>query len=90
MVKTLKDLSKLISLCHKQGVESIKIGDIELKLGVVPSKHTTTKIKSNTTNNYSASTITEDTHILSDGPTAEQLLMWSVSDTSSGESYESI
>lgn len=38
MINNLKDLAKLISLCQKTGVETLKIGDLELKLGPIPIK----------------------------------------------------
>jgi hypothetical protein len=34
----LKKLSKLIALCRKTGVESLRVGDIELTLGSAPLK----------------------------------------------------
>lgn len=38
MVNNIKDLAKIIQLCQKEGVESLKLGDFELKLGAVPHK----------------------------------------------------
>ncbi len=38
MINDLKDLKKLIQLCRSTGVESIKLGDIELHLGDKPTK----------------------------------------------------
>jgi hypothetical protein len=42
MIKDLKELAKLITLCQKQGVESIKLGDIELKIDL---SHTSREYK---------------------------------------------
>lgn len=36
MIATLKDLEKLLKLCRKQGVQNIKLGEIEFKLGDLP------------------------------------------------------
>ena len=35
-INNLKDLQKIIALCHKQGVTSIKLGELELHLGPMP------------------------------------------------------
>ena len=37
-IKTQKDLEKLIRMLHKNGVESIKVDNIELHLGKMPLK----------------------------------------------------
>ena len=36
MIKDLKELEKLLKLCRKQGVQNIKLGEIEFKLGDLP------------------------------------------------------
>lgn len=38
LIKDLKELKKLLVLCRQQGVESIKIADIEFHLGKAPAK----------------------------------------------------
>jgi hypothetical protein len=38
MIKDLKDLRKLIQLCRKEGVDIIKIGDIEMHIPAGPTK----------------------------------------------------
>lgn len=42
MIKDLKELEKLLKICRKQGVSDIKWGDIELKLGDLPSNDSVT------------------------------------------------
>lgn len=37
MINNLKDLSNLLKLCRKQGVTEIKLGEIQFKLGDLPS-----------------------------------------------------
>ncbi len=37
-IDNLKDLSKLIALCRKSGIDAIKIDNIELHLGKLPLK----------------------------------------------------
>jgi len=38
LIQNLKDLEKLIKLLRKQGVETFKMGDIDLKLGSLPQE----------------------------------------------------
>ena len=38
MIESLKDLEKLLKLCHKQAVKEIKLGSVELKLGDLPQE----------------------------------------------------
>lgn len=38
MIKDLKELEKLLKLCRKQGVTEIKLGDIALTLGDLPTE----------------------------------------------------
>lgn len=38
MIESLKDLEKLLKLCRKQGVQEIKLGAVEIKLGDLPSE----------------------------------------------------
>ena len=33
MIESIKDLQKLISLCQKNGVKSIKLGEVSLEFG---------------------------------------------------------
>lgn len=37
-IKDLQTLQKLITFCGKQGVTSIRLGDLEIKLGPTPTK----------------------------------------------------
>ena len=38
MISDLKDLQKLLKICRSQGVTEIKLGEIEFKLGDLPSE----------------------------------------------------
>lgn len=69
-IKNQQELAKIITLCRKKGVESLKIsenGNIEFKLGPAPIQNT--KIRST----ESLQEATEDAQAL----TAEQILFWS-------------
>ena len=68
-ISTLKDLSKLIDLCRKKGVETIAVDGVELKLGDAP-----TSLKRN-----AASDTAPDKIIIEDQPTEDELRFWSVS-----------
>jgi hypothetical protein len=37
-IQNLKELSKLIDLCRKKGIDQIKIDNIELRLGTPPRR----------------------------------------------------
>lgn len=37
-VDSLKELKKLLTLCRQQGVQSIKLGEVEFHLGALPKK----------------------------------------------------
>lgn len=86
-INTLKDLDKLIALCRKRGIQSIKVDNVELKLGDMPT-HTRHLV-----GNTKKQLIFEDTFVLGeisettkidtpDQLTQEQLLMWSAGTTS--------
>ncbi len=72
---SLQDLKKLIALCRAQGVDSIKIGEIELCFGPTPEKAS----KPTRTMPYTASIapggITDETSIIQDD--VPDLLFWS-------------
>lgn len=74
---TLKDLTKLIALCRKQGVEFIKIDGFELKLSDIPAASQTrrkTKVPAAEVEiPYAPGGITAETPVLTD----DQLLFWS-------------
>lgn len=38
MIKDLAELDKLLKLCRKRGVTELKIGEVDLKLGPLPTK----------------------------------------------------
>ena len=79
-VKDINDLEKIIKLCRKTGVESIKIDNIELKLGDVPQKSPSLVIPKRINNpTYAPGGITEDSKIeIPEQLTEEQLMMWSI------------
>jgi hypothetical protein len=77
-LETLKDLEKLINLCRKTGVDTIKVDNIELKLGEAPykaPKATKQETQANTPPTYAPGGITEEIKV--EGLTQEQLLYWS-------------
>ena len=75
VIKDIKDLKQIIDLCRKTGVDSIKIDNVEMKLGPAPVKYTTNK---ETSRPYTPpGVITEDTQITTDELTEEQLLFYS-------------
>jgi hypothetical protein len=79
-VKDINDLEKIIKLCRKTGVESIKIDNIELKLGDQPEKQllATPAKKTINTSTYAPGGITEDSKIeIPEQLTEDQLMMWS-------------
>lgn len=78
-LNTLKDLESIIKLCRKHGIEDLSVpteqGSLVIKLGAPP------QIIEKTSNNsvaYTPGGITEDSQIVSDMLTPEQLLMWSI------------
>ncbi len=38
MIKDLKDFQALLKLCRKQGVTEVKLGDVAITFGAMPSK----------------------------------------------------
>lgn len=63
MINDLKELEKLLKLCRKQGVTSIKVQGIELLLGELPRKSSETEA---------------DDDVKSDEPTPEDIMNWSI------------
>ncbi len=82
-IKDIKDLQKVITLCRKLGVESIKVDNVEFHLGAAPIKTYLGQglikgIKESiTTPTFIPGGITEDVQIPTDGLTEEQLLFYS-------------
>jgi hypothetical protein len=73
-IDNLKELSKLMTLCRKQGVAAIEIDNIKFNLGPEPAP---TKWVEAQIPTYTPGGITADTKIVTDELTPEQLLMWS-------------
>lgn len=99
-VNSLKDLDKLITLCRKRGVQSIKVDGIEFHLGAEPRSAKRSAIMAEafpdipTITPYTPGGINEsteivgiDTNIVTDELTEEQLLYYSAR-PESGESLE--
>lgn len=38
IISNLKDLAKLIDLCRKKGIDQIKVDNLEVKIGSLPSE----------------------------------------------------
>lgn len=76
----LKELEKLIKLCRKQGVESVRFDGIELHLGAAPMpKAISHKAKARTTTAIPGAEAFSMPDIdTPDELTPEQLLNWSV------------
>lgn len=80
VVKDIKDLKKLIDLCQKTGVESIRVDGIEIHLGALPTKHTFPKPNYKQNQVFTPGGITEETTIPQANDeelTEEQLLFYS-------------
>lgn len=75
MIKDLNDLSKLIKLCRKTGIQSIRIDGIEFHLGAEPA--VIKKPKAYIMPVFAPGGITDNTEITSDQPSEEDLLFWS-------------
>ena len=74
----IKELSALIKLCRTQGVTSIKMEGIELILGDPPQKQVRAPRKRIAQSPVlSPGGITDETRILTDELSTEQMLMWS-------------
>jgi hypothetical protein len=77
MVKDIKDLEKLLKMCRKQGVQSIRWGDVEFHLGDIPSPVVPTAKRLPTPAPFIPGGVDADTKILTDELTEEQMLYWS-------------
>jgi hypothetical protein len=78
MVKSLQELQQLIRICRKSGVDSIKVGDLELCFGSAPTKtnKASTKRQLKEFSNYTA----DPTIATPDELPPEALLFWSSDD----------
>ncbi len=89
-IETLKDLKEAILLCRKQGVQSIKIDNVEFHLGDLPVVQKRVKKQQVSLDNlpkqktFLPNEVTEDSKIIneiaaidSDELTDEQKLFWS-------------
>jgi len=81
-IDNFKDLERVIKLCRKAGVDSIKIDNVEFHLGAEPYSNKPVRkqikaIEDMITSPITPGGITEDTRIDTDGLTEEQLLFYS-------------
>ena len=89
MLNDLKDLEKAIKICRRLGVQSIKVGDVEVNMGSLPTKPTKisksqdlgafpeANIKIPLFNGPQPTEQATPDKIETDEPTEEQMLMWS-------------
>jgi len=81
-LENIKDLQKVIQLCRKSGVDSIRIDNVEFHLGPKPMRYSNKALKLEESTTYAPGGITADTQVpvppMPDELTEEQLLMWSV------------
>lgn len=80
-IESLKDLSKLIALCRKTGVQSIRVDNIEMHLGADPTPKRAAPKKQAQAPTMRSTVVTDGDKIdpiETDELTPEQLLMWSV------------
>lgn len=77
-IDSVNDLRKIIELCRKTGVESIKVDNVEIKLGEAPAKPQRAS-KTVQPPIFAPGGITDDSQIESfDALTDEQKLFYSV------------
>lgn len=79
-VENHRDLAKLIALCRKQGVKSIKMAGIELELGDIPAspvKAAKSYTSARSIEDFLPGGIGPDTKILTDELSPEALLFYS-------------
>lgn len=83
MIKDFKDLEKFLKLCRKQGVQSIRMGDIEVHLGDMPQPEAIRRsimpeqIMQNL-GAYNPGDVTPETQVPTPNmPSEEDLLFWS-------------
>lgn len=90
-IESQKDLAKLIALCRKTGVQSIRVDNVEFHLGDQPfeqPKHSVMTKSSISLPKAQVVTTSGPDVVESDEMTEEQLLMWSVSDTPDASASE--
>ena len=84
----LKELAKLIALCRKQGIASIKTADLEIQFAEsIPQKHRKPYAKKKSLQEQ-VSEITQDIIENESELTPEQLMFYSVSDIPSSDSAQ--
>lgn len=82
-LESLNDIKKLIDLCRKAGVESIKVEGLELKLGELPETRRYTRRQSQS--ELPVGTVTDGVQVVDeDSMNPEDLLFWSATGQKSG------
>lgn len=78
-IESIKELDALIKLCRKRGIESVKVDNIELRLSDVAPVETQPKRSPRQldTTGISPGGITDDTKILTEELSYEQMLFYS-------------
>ena len=86
-IDNIKELQKVIQLCRKLGVEVLKTDGVELVLGPAPEGKAARKYHSTlpTKAVFAPGGITEDTKVLTDELSPDQMLFWSAQDPSAGQ-----
>lgn len=85
-LESLQDLKKLIDLCRKTGVETIKVDGLELKLGAVMPDKPKRQSKQAISTGIAPGGITDNTPITFDGMlTDEEMLFYSAETPASFE-----
>lgn len=86
VINSLKELEKLMILCRKRGVDSIKIDNIEFRLSDEPVKVQRQSLQDKALPGATDKTIDADTKIETPGDlTPEQLLFYSTQSMNEGE-----
>lgn len=78
-IGSLKELDKLLALCRKRGVQSIRVDNIEFHLGEMPNKSTKQQLIRSiiAPDVFIPGGVGPDTHIETDELTDEQKLFYS-------------
>lgn len=77
-LESFQDLKRVLDLCRKAGVETIKIDNVEFTLGAAPEVPKRSSRKSRELSSIAPGGITDQTEVLADGlPSYESLLFYS-------------
>lgn len=76
-IDSIKDLDRILVLCRKRGVRSIKIDNVEFQLDDSMPQESKSRNTSKVTPTYAPGGITEDTKITTETLEGDQLLFYS-------------